>query len=326
VPDVIVGHPGWGEPLFAKQVWPETRLGLYAKFFYQLNGADVGYDPEFAPPDPEADACRLQMKNLNHLAHLDQADGALSPTHWQASTFPPAWRERICVAHDGIDTDVLCPVPDGRFLLPGGSGELTRDDEVITYVARNLEPYRGFHVFMRALPDLLRERPKAQVLLVDGEETGYGAAAPAGRTWREVFCSEVQAQMSEADWARVHVLGRLEREAFTRLLQVSRVHVYLSDPFVLSWSLLEAMSVGAAIVASDTAPVREVITPGETGQLVDFFDRAGLVRSIGALLDDAGERQRLGAAARAFAQSRYDLGRVCLPQQLAWVQSLSAGL
>lgn len=326
MPDVIVGHPGWGEPLFAKQVWSGTRLGLYAKFFYQLNGADVGYDPEFAPPDPEADACRLQMKNLNHLAHLDQADGALSPTHWQASTFPPAWRERICVAHDGIDTDVLCPVPDGRFLLPGGSGELTRDDEVITYVARNLEPYRGFHVFMRALPDLLRERPKAQVLLVDGEETGYGAAAPAGRTWREVFCSEVQAQMSEADWARVHVLGRLEREAFTRLLQVSRVHVYLSEPFVLSWSLLEAMSVGAAIVASDTAPVREVITPGETGQLVDFFDRAGLVRSIGALLDDAGERQRLGAAARAFAQSRYDLGRVCLPQQLAWVQSLSAGL
>jgi glycosyltransferase involved in cell wall biosynthesis len=326
VPDVIVGHPGWGEPLFAKQVWPGTRLGLYAEFFYQTQGADVGFDPEFAPPDPEADACRLQMKNLNHLAHLDQADGALSPTHWQASTFPPAWRERICVAHDGIDTDVLCPVPDGRFLLPGGSGELTRDDEVITYVARNLEPYRGFHVFMRALPDLLRERPKAQVLLVDGEETGYGAAAPAGRTWHEVFCSEVQAQMSEADWARVHVLGRLEREAFTRLLQVSRVHVYLSDPFVLSWSLLEAMSVGAAIVARDTAPVREVIMPGETGQLVDFFDRAGLVRSIGALLDDAGERQRLGAAARAFAQSRYDLGRVCLPQQLAWVQSLSAGL
>jgi glycosyltransferase involved in cell wall biosynthesis len=326
VPDVIVGHPGWGEPLFAKQVWPGTRLGLYAEFFYQIQGADVGFDPEFAPPDPEVDACRLQMKKLNHLAHLDQADGALSPTHWQASTFPPAWRERICVAHDGIDTDVLCPVPDGRFLLPGGSGELTRDDEVITYVALNLEPYRGFHVFMRALPDLLCERPKAQVLLVDGEETGYGAAAPAGRTWREVFCSEVQAQMSEADWARVHVLGRLEREAFTRLLQVSRVHVYLSDPFMLSWSLLEAMSVGAAIVASDTAPVREVITPGETGQLVDFFDRAGLVRSIGALLDDAGERQRLGAAARAFAQSRYDLGRVCLPQQLAWVQSLSAGL
>jgi glycosyltransferase involved in cell wall biosynthesis len=164
------------------------------------------------------------------------------------------------------------------------------------------------------------------MLVVDGEETGYGAAAPAGRTWREVFCSEVQDQISEAHWARVHFLGRLEREAFTRLLQVSRVHVYLSYPFVLSWSLLEAMSVGAAIVASDTAPVREVITPGETGQLVDFFDRAGLVRSIGALLDDAGERQRLGAAARAFAQSRYDLGRVCLPQQLAWVQSLSAGL
>ncbi|MCY1547357.1 PEP-CTERM/exosortase A-associated glycosyltransferase [compost metagenome] len=179
---------------------------------------------------------------------------------------------------------------------------------------------------MRSLPVLLRERPNAQVLLVGGEETGYGAAAPAGRTWREVFCSEVKDQIPETDWARVHFLGRLEREAFTRLLQVSRVHVYLSYPFVLSWSLLEAMSVGAAIVASDTAPVREVIAPGETGQLVDFFDGTGLVRSMGSLLDDTAERQRLGTAARAFARSHYDLSRVCLPQQLAWVHSLSAGL
>ena len=326
VPDVIVAHPGWGEPLFVKQVWPRARLGLYAEFFYQLDGADVGFDPEFEPPDPQADACRLQMKNLNNLAHLDLADGALSPTHWQANTFPQAWRDRICVAHDGIDTDVLCPDPDVRFPLPGGARTLTRDDEVITYVARNLEPYRGVHVLMRALPALLRERPNAQVLLVGGEETGYGAAAPAGRTWREVFCSEVKDQIPDADWARVHFLGRLEREAFTRLLQVSRVHVYLSYPFVLSWSLLEAMSVGAAIVASDTAPVREVIAPGETGQLVDFFDGTGLVRSIGSLLDDAAERQRLGTAARAFARSHYDLSRVCLPQQLAWVHSLSTGL
>lgn len=322
VPDVIIGHHGWGEPLFAKQVWPQAKLGLYAEFFYRLDGADVGFDAEFAPPDADADACRLQMKNLNHLAHLDQADGALSPTHWQANTFPPHWRERICVAHDGIDTDVLCPDPAARFALPSGT-VLTRDDEVITFVARNLEPYRGFHVFMRALPELLRLSPRAQVLLVGGEGTGYGAAAPAGTSWRQIFSNEVRHQISDTDWDRVHFLGRVEREAFTRLLQVSRVHVYLSYPFVLSWSLLEAMSVGACIVASNTAPVREAITDGEHGRLVDFFDVSALAGQIHQLLNDAKERQRLGRSARERALAFYDLQRVCLPLQMAWAQRLA---
>ncbi|MEX1166857.1 MAG: glycosyl transferase family 1, partial [Hydrogenophaga sp.] len=145
-PDVVIGHPGWGEPLFVKQVWPETKLGLYAEFFYRADGADMGFDPEFAPQDAAADACRLQMKNLNHLAHLDQADGALSPTQWQADTFPAGWRERISVAHDGIDTAVLCPNSAVVFPLPNAGRALTREDEVVTFVARHLEPYRGFHV------------------------------------------------------------------------------------------------------------------------------------------------------------------------------------
>lgn len=323
VPDVIVAHPGWGEPLFVKQVWPHARLGLYAEFFYRLDGADVGFDPEFAPVDPDADACRLQMKNLNHLAHLAQADGALSPTRWQADTFPLEWRDRICVAHDGIDTDVLCPNPDVRFTLSSNGMELTRDDEVITFVARHLEPYRGFHVFMRALPGLLRRRPRAQVLLVGDEAVGYGAAAPAGQTWRRVFVDEIRGQVPDQDWSRVHFLNRLDRQAFTRLLQLSRVHVYLSYPFVLSWSLLEAMSVGAAIVASDTAPVREVIQPDETGCLVDFFDRSALLERVVALLEDPAERDRIGQAARSWARLHYDLRRVCLPRQLAWAKSLA---
>lgn len=237
----------------------------------------MGFDPEFAASDPEADACRLQMKNLNHLAHLDQADGGLSPTRWQADTFPSPWRERIAVAHDGIDTDMLSPDPAAvlTWRAPGTERvhRWTRDDEVITFVARHLEPYRGFHVFMRALPDLLRERPRAQVLIVGDEGAGYGAAAPAGCTWRGLFSNEVRPRISEEDWARVHFLGRLERQDFTRLLKVSRVHVYLSYPFVLSWSLIEAMSVGACIVASDTAPVREVLTDQEQGRLVNFFRR-----------------------------------------------------
>jgi glycosyltransferase involved in cell wall biosynthesis len=327
VPDAVIAHPGWGEPLFVKQVWPDTRLGVYAEFFYRLHGADVGFDPEFAPPDAEADGCRLQMKNLNHLAHLDQADGALSPTRWQADTFPPFWRERIAVAHDGIDTKVLCPDSSAKltWTLPRTSEarSWTRDDEVITYVARHLEPYRGFHIFMRALPALLQRRPNAQVLIVGEDGTGYGSAAPAGTIWREVFTSEVRSRIPDSDWARVHFLGRLDRDAFTSLLKLSRVHVYLSYPFVLSWSLIEAMSVGASIVASDTAPVREVITDGEQGRLVDFFEHQALVEVVNDLLDRPGERQRLGEAARAVAQSRYDLGSVCLPLQIRWALGLA---
>lgn len=322
-PELIVAHPAWGEPLFLKQVWPAARLVLYAEMFYLPNGADAGFDPEFLPADAHAEACRLQMKNLNHLAHLDQADALLSPTQWQANTFPPSWRERIRVIHDGIDTDELCPAPHARFQLTSGD-PLTRDDEVITYVARNLEPYRGFHVFMRSLPELLRKRPKARVVVVGSDQTGYGAAAPRGKTWRQVFVDEVRAQIPDAAWRRVHFVGRLSRENFTGLLQVSSVHVYLSYPFVLSWSLLEAMSVGCCIVASDTAPVREAITDGEQGRLVDFFDRPSLVSRIVELLDAPGERDRLGRQARQRAIERYDLKKVCLPQQLGWLNGLAA--
>ncbi len=321
-PKLIVAHPAWGEPLFLKQVWPAARLVLYAEMFYLPNGADAGFDPEFPPADAHSAACRLQMKNLNHLAHLDQADALLSPTQWQANTFPAGWRDRIRVIHDGIDTDTLCPALGASFPLASGE-PLTRGDEVVTYVARNLEPYRGFHVFMRSLPELLRQRPKARVVLVGSDQTGYGAAAPGGKTWRQALVDEVRQQIPDADWARVHFVGRLSRDDFTSLLQVSRVHVYLSYPFVLSWSLLEAMSVGCCIVASDTAPVREAITDGEHGRLVDFFDREALLGRIQALLDDEAERERLGRQARERAVQRYDLRRVCLPRQIAWLNDLA---
>lgn len=324
VPDAIVAHPGWGEALFLKQVWPTAKLGLYAEMYYRAAGTDMGFDREFASKDPEADACRLQMKNLNHLAHLQQADAAISPTHWQADTFPEPWRDLVEVIHDGIDTSSLRPRPDVELRLSNGL-TLSRKDEVITYVARHLEPYRGIHVFMRALPELLLQRPKAHVIVVGDDSVGYGAAAPAGTTWRQIYTDEVRGQISDSDWARVHFVGRLNRNDFTSLLQVSRVHVYLSYPFVLSWSLLEAMSVGCAIVASDTAPVREAISDGEHGLLVDFFDRDGLVDRISALLDDQAEREKLGVQARKRVVERYDLKSVCLPRQLDWIARLCAG-
>ena len=324
-PDLIVSHHGWGESLFLKDVWPQAKLAIYCEFYYHPRGADVGFDPEF-PAEDAGEVCRLRLKNLNNLLHFDVADAAISPTHWQASTFPEPFRSKITVVHDGIDTEAVAPNPAVTLTL-NGNIKLTRADEVITFVNRNLEPYRGYHIFMRALPELLKRRPQARVLIVGADDVSYGARPAEGKKWKDIFASEVRPQISDADWARVHFLGHIPYQHFIPLLQLSTVHVYLTYPFVLSWSLLEAMSVGCAIVASDTQPLREAIRHDDTGRLVDFFDVPGLANDVCALLDDPVARQRLGANARAFAQATYDLNTVCLPRQLQWVQGLegSAG-
>ena len=328
-PDVIIAHHGWGESLFLKDVWPHAKLGIYCEFFYHPQGADVGFDPEF-PAKDEGDICRLRLKNLNNLLHFEVADTGISPTHWQASTFPEPFRSKITVVHDGIDTEAVAPNLQTNLTLKKSSGEaigLTRADEVITFVNRNLEPYRGYHTFMRALPAILRRRPHAKILMIGADDVSYGARPDAAKygnkKWKDIFIEEVRPQISDADWARVHFLGSVPYQHFIPLLQVSTVHVYLTYPFVLSWSLLEAMSAGCAIVASDTQPLREAITHDETGRLVSFFDAAALADEVCGLLDDPAARARLGAAARLFAQENYDLKTVCLPKQLAWVASMA---
>ena len=328
MPDIIVAHHGWGESLFLKEVWPQAKLGIYCEFFYHPHGADVGFDPEFPAVD-EGEVCRLRLKNLNNLLHFEVADAGISPTHWQASTFPESFKNKITVVHDGIDTQAVVPNPGVSLTLKMSEGKdlvLTRQDEVITFVNRNLEPYRGYHTFMRALPQLLKERPSARVLIVGADDVSYGArpnvAKYGSSKWKDIFANEVRGQISEADWQRVHFLGHVPYKYFIPLLQLSTVHAYLTYPFVLSWSLLEAMSAGCAIVASDTQPLREAIVHNETGKLFDFFDASALARNVIELLDNPEERKRLGANARAFAQANYDLQTVCLPKQLAWVEKL----
>lgn len=321
VPDVIIAHPGWGESLFLKEVWPQAKLGIYGEFFYHPRGADSGFDPEF-PTDSIEHACKIQLKNINNLLHIPLADAAISPTHWQASTFPMPFRERISVIHDGINTELIAPNPEVAMTLSNGL-TLSRKDEVITFVNRNLEPYRGYHIFMRALPQILAERPNAHVLLVGGNDVSYGAK-PAGNTsWKDIFLNEVRDDLPEGSLQRIHFLGTIPYQHFIPLLQLSRIHVYLTYPFVLSWSLLEAMSAGCAIVASDTQPLHEAIKHDETGRLVKFFDVAGLANEVCRLAEDPHERERLGKNARAFARQYYDLQRVCLPAQIEWVHALA---
>ena len=323
VPDVILAHHGWGEPMFLKDVWPGARMGLYCELYHSAEYPHMGFDPEFPVQTPAREPMRMRMRNLNNRVHAEIMDAGISPTRFQADTFPAEMRDRITLCHDGVDTGLVTPDPAAALQIPDGP-RLTRDDEVVTFINRNLEPYRGYHVFMRALPAILRRRPSARIVLLGGDEVSYGARPPEGRTWKQIFIDEVRGRIPDADWARVHFLGRVPYDTYLDMIRVSRVHVYLTYPFVLSWSLLEAMAAECAILASDTAPVREVIADGETGVLTDFFDTAALTDRLDALLDDAPRRRALGQAARARVVADYDLETVCLPRLLNWVDALAA--
>ncbi len=324
-PDAIIAHPGWGESMFVKDVWPSSKLGIYCEFYYQPFGADLGFDLEFKENDP-ADVPRMRIKNLHNMLQFPLADAGISPTYWQALTFPQSFHKKISVIHDGIDTRRIMPNSSATLHIKTSSDTLilTKSDELITFVNRNLEPYRGFHIFMRALPELLKRRPNARVLIVGGNGVSYGTKPKKGGTWREVMTAEVRGLITDADWSRVHFMGNISYNHFIPLLQISTVHVYLTYPFVLSWSLLEAMSVSCAIVASNTKPVQEVIKNNETGRLVDFFDISRLVEEVCNLLDDPEARTRLGNNARAHAIANYDLQTITLPRQIAWVNKLAA--
>lgn len=326
-PDLIVCHPGWGEALFLKDVWPRARMLSFLEFYYNVEGADVNFDPEFAnaaaSTDPWAavmDRARLRSKNANNLLAMDLMDWGLCPTAWQKSTMPQAYHDRISVVFDGVDTNALRPDPTARVRLATAGRELQPGDEVITFVNRNLEPYRGYHVMMRALPEIQRLRPNAIVVVVGGDDVSYGARAPDGQSWKQVFLDEVKGRL---DMARVRFVGKLPYDSYVKLLQVSACHVYLTYPFVLSWSCIEAMSIGALVVGSDTQPVREVIEHGRNGLLVDFHDPGAVAATVAHALEN---RDRLGGLreqARRDVVSRYDLQTVCLPRQLDLVRQVA---
>ncbi|WP_369799012.1 glycosyltransferase [Caenimonas sp. SL110] len=316
-PDVVVIHPGWGEALFARDVFPHARLITYAEYYYGGEGGDTAFDPEFSRPTP-ASAQRIRIKNTHLLHALDACDAALAPTRFQKGRHPAWAQDKIHVIHEGIDTERFKPDANASVQLKSAGLTLRPGDEVVTFVVRQLEPYRGYHIFMRALPLLQKLRPNARVVLVGGDGASYGSAPPAGKTWKDIFLAEVASQL---DMSRIHFVGRVPHTALTQLMQVSAAHVYLTYPFVLSWSMLEAMSIGCLIVGSDTAPVREVVEHGRNGLLTDFFDHQALAHCVADALERRDELAPLRAAARQTIVDGYDLRRHCLPAQLALLET-----
>jgi glycosyltransferase involved in cell wall biosynthesis len=306
-PDVVLAHIGWGEALFLKDVFPEARLLLHCEFYYRARGGDCRFDPEF-PPSARS-ILRLRVMNAPLLMALEASDWGIAPTQWQQRQFPAAYAQRMSVIHEGIDTDIAAPGP-------GGAG----DEELITYAARNLEPYRGFHVFMRAIPEIQRRRPKARIAIVGGDAVSYSPRLPEGETYRGRLLRELQGRI---DLSRVDFMGRLPYADYLALLRRSSVHVYLTYPFVLSWSLLEAMSAGCLVVASRTPPVEEVITDGRNGLLVDFFSTEQIAATVDEALRRRGELRAVRINARRSVVERYDLKRVCLPAQASLLERLA---
>jgi glycosyltransferase involved in cell wall biosynthesis len=318
-PDVVFGSINWGETLFLREVWPNARHLGYAEFCYAPTGRDTGFDPEFAKEGPET-----MIRTIARTGHLvlacTRADALISPTKWQATSFPEEIQRKMSVIHDGVDTRRITPDPEATYQVENGP-LLSQKDEVITFVNRNLEPYRGYHIFMRALPKLMAERPNLRVILVGGDGRGYGPVHANGKSWKQIFLEEVQDRI---DLNRVHFVGRVPYADLLNILRIGRAHVYLTYPFVLSWSMMEAMSLGCVVVGSATPPVEEVITDGVNGHLVDFFDHDALATKLAEIVATPEAQAGIRVAARQHIVDTYDLNKVCLPELLNFVETAGA--
>lgn len=311
MPDVVYGHSGWGTPLFIKDIFPKSRLLCYFEWFYRSSGSDVGFDQ--AEPVTIDDKLRIRIKNTPILTDLYSCDAGLCPTYWQLSQFPEEFQSKIRVLHDGIDTRYFSPRKDEKLILPEIKLDLLSVGEIVTYVSRGLEPYRGFPQFMEMVSLLQKRRKKCHVVVVGEDRVAYGKRLPGGKTFKQAMLDKY-----DFDLSRLHFTGRLPYDQYLKVLRASSVHVYLTRPFVLSWSMLEAMSTGCIIVASDTLPVREVIEDDVNGLLVNFFNTAEITDHIEEALDNTGKMQFIRQNARQTIVEKYNLEKL-LPQHLLWI-------
>ena len=319
-PDIIYAHSGWGGALFMKDLFPKATFLCFCEWFYRANGSDVDFDP--AVPLNENAVAKLRVKNAGMLVQLASCDRGLAPTHWQKQQFPEAFHSKLSVYHDGIDTEFFCPAEDDASLVVEPTNpiacpqrlNLSEMDEVVTYVARGMDNYRGFPQFMAAVARLQQLRPKCHVVILGKDRVAYGSDLPNGESYRQRALREL-----DLDLSRVHFTGLLPYPQYLKVLQASDVHVYLTYPFVLSWSMLESMSVGCLVLGSQTPPVEEVIQDGVNGLLVDFFDVERIVARMIEVLEHPDKMQEIRARARQTVVDKYNLADL-LPKHLEWMQ------
>ncbi|MCA0344929.1 MAG: glycosyltransferase [Proteobacteria bacterium] len=315
-PDVIIAHPGWGETLYLRELWPNARLILHAEFFYSATGGELGFDPEFGTVTL-VDRCRAVSKSATLALAYSQADRLVAPTPFQASRLPECFRSRTTVIHEGVDLQEMRPTPGARVTV--GEKTFDRNRPLVTFASRVLEPLRGCHTFFRALPRILDDIPDAEIVIAGAETgAGYGLSPPENETWKSHFWKEIEGRV---DPARIHFVGWLPNETLNALMSIARAHVYLTYPFVLSWSLLEAMACEALVIGSDTPPLHDVIVNGENGLLVDFLRQDLLAEAIVEACRHPERFQGMRAAARQSMLAHYDRRNVCLPQWLDLVRS-----
>ncbi len=298
-PQVIVGHPGWGETIYLDELWPDAKRVMFAEFFYRGRGLDIDFDNEFFEATEQAILMAKSKSPVMTLAYAE-ADVIVAPTEFQASVLPSVFRPRLRVIHEGVDVDAIHPGPaeplelaDGRTIAPG--------TPTITYVNNHMEPMRGLHIFARALPRLMAEVPDAQVVMFGRDSPRpYGGQPPEGKTWQEIAFEGLQ-----VDPARLHVMGKAPHAQMLAALRLSTAHVYYTYPFVLSWSLVEAMASGCYVIASDTPPLRDAITDGVNGRLLPFFDPNALSDALIEACRDPQASAPLRAAARETAVAKF---------------------
>lgn len=301
-PDIIIGHHGWGELLNIGDIWPDVPILGYLEFYYCIKDVDVGFDPEF--PTHPGDFPRIRAKNAVNLLALNLGQHAQTPTKWQLSTYPTWAQPLINLLPEGVNLDVCKPNPQARRrTLKIGDATIRPNEKLVTYVARDLEPYRGFPLMMRALPHLLRARKDIRVVIVGGDGISYGVGPPEG-SWRQKMLAELG---DSIDLSRVLFPGRIQYDSYVAMLQRSDAHVYLTYPFVASWSLREALAMGCAVIGSDTPTVSEFVTHEDNGLLTSFFDPKALADSVLRVIEDTALSQRLRANARRFAEQHLSL-------------------
>lgn len=314
-PDLVCGHSGWGPTLYVKDAFPEAKLLSYFEWYYHAHGTDADFLPD--NQISADDECRIRTRNAAILLDLANCDWGLCPTVFQRDQFPKIFHNKLSVLHDGVDTDFFRPDPDAKMKV--GDLDLSDAGEIVTYATRGMEPYRGFPQFVEAVAKLQKTRPNLQAVIVGQDRVAYGRKLPDGKTFKQKMLEE-----TDLDPSRIHFTGLLPYGDYLKVLQASHVHVYMTVPFVLSWSLIESMAAGCLIVSSDTEPVREVIRDGKQGLLVDFFDVDQLAGRISEALDNRGKLQPLRDAAREVVLKNYAL-KDTLPKHVRLLKEVAAG-